>query len=79
MGLQKSSSFCHNGVKFLKVEGIMGFSSIENISVVHKFSQFIIIECFSKLSCNSFEAVKISNTVTFIVPQLENFVDSFSG
>lgn len=75
----RSSLLGHNGVEFFEVEGIMGFGSVQDISIVHKLSQFVIIEGFSEFSCDSLEAIEISITVSFVVPQLEDSVNTISG
>lgn len=74
-----SSLLGDDGIKLLKAEVIVSFGLIHDVSIVHEFSELIIVEGFAQFSGDSLEAIEISVAVSFFIPNLENTGDAVSG
>ena len=60
-------------VEFVEVEIFVGFGVVDDVSIVHHFDYFIIIQCFSKFFGDSLKTVEINHTLSFIIPELKDF------
>lgn len=75
---RSTTLFSDDVVEFLEIEVVMSLGSVHNVCIVHHFCKFVIIHCLSEFSSNSFEAIKVSEPISLLIPDLENFSNPIS-